>query len=35
MSRQEIFEQMLQMGYEMEEIWALISEMDFAEDYDD
>lgn len=35
MSRQEIFEQMLKMGYEMDEIWELIAKMDFAEDYEE
>lgn len=31
-SRQEIYEELIQMGYSSEEAWAAISEMDFAED---
>lgn len=34
-SRQEIYEELIQMGYSAEEAWAAISEMDFAEDYDE
>lgn len=35
MSRKEIFEQMLALGYDIDEIWEAISEMDFAEDYEE
>lgn len=34
-SRQEIYEELIAMGYSPEEAWTVISEMDFAEDYDD
>ena len=33
--RQEIYEQLIRMGYSPEEAWEAIAEMDFAEDYDD
>lgn len=34
-SRQEIYEQLIAMGYSSEEAWATISEMEFAEDWEE
>lgn len=33
--RRETYEQLLAMGHTPEEAWALMEQMDFAEDYDD
>ena len=33
--RRETYEQLLVMGHTLEVAWALMEQMDFAEDYDD
>lgn len=32
--RSEMYEELKRLGYSDEEIWEMISQMDFAEDYD-
>ena len=33
--RKEMYEELIQLGFTPEEAWEQISEMDFAEDYED
>ena len=34
-SRKEIYEELINLGYTSEEAWEQISEMEFAEDYEE